>query len=409
MASGTTITTFDAMLKEYYTNERVENQVYADNPFLALVPKSEKFPGKNLPIPIVFANPQSRSATFSQAQTLSTSSYSQSKSFDLTRVKDFGIITIDTETIEASEDDDGSFLEAKTTEIDGIINSLTRSLAIGLFRKGWGKIGTVGSSTGSTVTLSPISDAHNFEKGMVVVFSSSEDAATLRDSGDSLTVDGVNRSTGVVTFTAAVSGISGLADGDSIFVKGDREDSATPTRLKVAGLEDWAPASAPSSTAFFGVDRTSDTRLYGVSYNGASDDIEDALIQGASNSAALGYKIDHFFLSFTKYAELEKNMQDNVRYVDLKGPGEIGFRGIMLNGPRGPIKVIADQNCPSNRAFGVQMNMLKLYTIGKAIRCISGDGLQMLRQASDDGVEVRYGFKGNLGCKAPAAIVNVQL
>lgn len=408
MASGSTLTTFDAMLKEYYTKERVENLIYADNPFLALVPKSESFPGRELPIPIVFANPQSRSANFTQAQSLSTSSSSQMKAFNLTRVKDYGIITIDTETIEASEDDDGSFLEAKTTEIDGILNSVTRSLAIGLYRKGWGAIGTVGSTSGSTLTLSPISDAHNFEKGMVCVFSSSEDGAVLNGSGASLTVSGVNRSTGVITFTGAVSGASVLA-ADTVFVKGDREDSATPTRRKVAGLEDWAPASAPTSSLFFNVDRTSDTRLYGVSYNGASDDIEDAFIQGASQSASLGYKIDHIFCSFTKYAELEKNMQDSVRYVDLKGPGEIGFRGIVLNGPRGPIKVIADQNCPSTRAFGVQMNMLKLYSIGKAVRILSGDGMQMLRQASDDGVEVRTGFKGNLGCKAPAAIVNIQL
>lgn len=408
MASGSTLTTFDAMLKEYYTKERVENMIYADNPFFALVPKAEMFPGRELPIPIVFANPQSRSATFSQAQALSTSSASQMKAFNLTRVKDYGIITIDTETIEASEDDDGAFLEAKTTEIDGIINSVTRSLCIGLYRKGWGAIGTVGSTAGSTVTLSPISDAHNFEKNMVCVFSSSEDSAGLNAAGASLTVQGVNRSTGVITFTGAVSGASVLA-ADTVFVKGDRVDSASPTRLKVAGLEDWAPATAPSSTLFFNVDRTSDTRLFGVSYNGASDDIEDALIQGASQSAALGYKIDYIFTSFQKYAELEKNLNDSVRYIDLKGPAEIGFRGIVLNGPRGPIKVIADQNCPSTRAFGVQMNMLKLYSIGKAVRVLSGDGMQMLRQASDDGVEIRTGFKGNLGCKAPAAIVNIQL
>lgn len=411
MASATTLTTFDAMLKDYYTDDRVENMIYADNPFLALVPKAEKFPGRKLPIPIVYANPQGRSAGFSQAQTLSTTSGSLVEAFELTRVSDYGIVTIDTETIEASEDDDGAFLEAKTTEIDGIINALTRSLATGLFRKGWGAIGVIGSISSSTVTLATLSDAHNFEKGMVIVLSPSEASNVLDNSGTSLTVSGVNRSTGVITFSAGVvATVGAAAAGDYLFVKGDRQDSATPTRLKVAGLEDWCPATAPSASEnYFGVDRSVDTRLFGSSYNGASDDVSDALIEGVSRAAALGYGIDHVFLSFVKYAALEKELQDGVRYVDLKGPGEIGFRGIMLNGPRGPVKVIADQNCPSNRAFGVQMKNLKLYSIGKAIRPLASDGLQMLRQATSDGVEIRYGFKGNLGCKAPGSLVNIQL
>ena len=410
MAAAATLTTFDAMMKDYYTDERVENMIYADNPFLALIPKDEKFPGRKLPIPIVYGNPMGRSANFAQAVEQSALTTSKVEAFELTRVKDYGLVTIDSELIEASDGDDGSFLEAQTVEVDGIINALTRSLAISMFRKGWGKIGTIGSSTGSTITLSPISDAHNFEIGMIVVFSSSEDAATLRDSAEELTVSGVNRNTGVITFTSAVSGIASIADGDSIFVSGDRQDSATPTRLKVAGLEDWCPATAPSASEnFFAVDRSVDSRLYGSSYNGASDDISDALITGASKAAALGYKLDHFFLSFDKYAELEKELQDGVRYVDLKGPGEIGFRGIALNGPRGPIKVLADQNCPSNRAFGVQMKYLKLRTMGKCIKALGGDGLQMLRMASADGVEIRYGYRGNMSCSAPGSLVNVQL
>ncbi len=44
------MTSFDAALKQHYTNDRVENMVYADNPFLAMVPKMTDFGGKNLPI-----------------------------------------------------------------------------------------------------------------------------------------------------------------------------------------------------------------------------------------------------------------------------------------------------------------------------------------------------------------------
>ena len=81
----------------------------------------------------------------------------------------------------------------------------------------------------------------------------------------------------------------------------------------------------------------------------------------------------------------------------------------MVNGPKGPVKVIPDQNCPSATAFLLQMNTWKLYSLGKAVRVIDTDGLSMLRQASADGVECRYGFYGNVGCRGPGFNVRVAL
>lgn len=60
---------FDAALKQHYTSDTVEMMVYKDNPFLALVKKMEDFGGRNLPIPLIYGNPQGRSANFTNAQT----------------------------------------------------------------------------------------------------------------------------------------------------------------------------------------------------------------------------------------------------------------------------------------------------------------------------------------------------
>ena len=88
---------------------------------------------------------------------------------------------------------------------------------------------------------------------------------------------------------------------------------------------------------------------------------------------------------------------------------EVGFRGIVINGPKGPIKVIPDANCPNNVAWMLDLKTWKLYSLGKAVKVINSDGLSMLRQASADGVEVRYGFYGNLGCKGPGHNARVKL
>lgn len=403
------MTSFDAALKEYYTDDAVENMVYKDNPFFALVPKMEEFFGRNLPVPIIYGNPQGRSANFGRAQTRGQISNTAVKQFTLTRVKDYAVATIDNETIEASKNDSGAFLEAATVEIDGAIQSLTRSLATAQYHSGYGDIGVIGSISTTTITLATTEDVTNFEIGMELDLSASQAANTLRaygSSGNGLIITGVNRSTGVLTFaynvTDATNGIPTATAADYIFVRGDRQNSATPSRLKLAGLEAWIPYTSPSSTTFFGVDRSVDpTRLGGQRLDGTSMPIEEGLITLATLIGREGGSPTHCFLNFSKYADLEKSLGAKVQYVDLK-MGDIGFRGIRINGPKGEIKVLPDQNCPLNRAYILQLDTWKHCSLGKPVRVIDTDGLKMLRQVGSDGVEVRYGYYANLRCNAPS-------
>ena len=78
----------------------------------------QDFGGKNLPIPIIFGNPQNRSATFSTAVAGTTNS--QLKDFVLTRNKDYSIASIDNETLESSKGNSNAFLEAATVEINSV-------------------------------------------------------------------------------------------------------------------------------------------------------------------------------------------------------------------------------------------------------------------------------------------------
>lgn len=403
------LTSFDAALKDLYTDQSVQNMVYKDNPFLALVPKSEDFYGRRKPIPLIYGNPQGRSATFARAQTRGALSNSFVESFDLTRVKDYGIATIDNETLEASKNDKGAFIEAATTEIDGIINSVSRSCAIAQYKSGFGDVGRIGSISTTTITLLNINDVTNFEVGQELDLSTSLDAAVLKAYGSStngLIITGVNRTSGVITFgfnvTDATNGIPTAAANDYIFVRGDRQNSATPARLKLAGLAAWLPdTTVVSSTAFFGVDRSVDrTRLAGVLYDGTAAPIEEALIDAAVLLGREGGRPDHCFMSYQTYGQLEKALGSKVQYVDLK-VGEIAFRALRINGPKGEIKIIPDQNCPSNRSYMLTLNTWKHCSLGKPVRVLDTDGLKMLRQASADGVEVRYGYYANLSCNAP--------
>lgn len=401
------MSSFDAALKEYYSKDKVENLVYKDNPLLMMIDKVEDFGGEHAKIALIYGNPQNRSATFSTGQ--GGTSTSQIKAFLVTRVKDYAFANIDGETLQASKGNSNAFMQAATTECDGAINTLTRSLAIAMYGSGWGDIGVIAAAgiSGAVITLATRSDVTHFEPGMVLNSASTQTASSV-NSG-SVTVLSVDPSLGTVTMTGNVtSGIASAAAGDYLFAAGDRSGSAA---LKVSGLEAWVPVAAPSSSLFFNVDRTPHvSRLGGQRLDGRNLPLEEVLIDGASLVGREGGKLSHYFVSFGTYAALEKALGSKVQYVDVgKKSIDIGFTGIRILGPRGPIDVVPDMNCPDSRAFGLDLDMWSLMSIGKAIRPIDDDGNQWLRQGTADGLEVRYGFKGNVVCRAPGRNVNIRL
>ena len=383
------MTTFAAALKQHYTNERVENMVYKDNPFLAMISKYEQFGGENLKLPIKYGIPQGRSATFSDAQANKTNT--QLKAFLLTRVSDYSLASIANETIEASKGNANAFMEAAVFAIDGSIQAATRSLAIALYGNGKGSIGIVSTSDSTTITLATTQDITNFEVGMQLNFGT----ATANKE-----ISTINRDTGVILLTAA----SGATTTEAIYVDGDKDN-------KLTGLGGWVPSSAPGSTdSFFSVNRSSDaTRLGGIRFDGSSLPIEEALIGAAARVAREGGKPDVCFINYNNFADVEIALGSKVSYVDVKVNPEIGFRGILVHGPRGPIKVVPDQNCPNGVAYMLQMDVWKLYSLGKAPKILDSDGLKFLRESTADAVEARVGNYAQLGCRAPGFNVRVAL
>lgn len=347
-------------------------------------------------------NPQGTSATFATAKANKTNS--QLKDFVLTRNKQYSLASIDNETLEASEGNANAFLEAAITEIDGAIHSAARQLGIALYGTGSGAIGQLSATSGVTtvITLADVESVTNFEVGQTLVLSTANGGGTVKTGSTRIT--NVDRDAGTVTVATSLATFSPVgAVNDYIFVEGDYDQ-------KLKGLRAWIPDSAPSSSPFFGVDRTSDvTRLAGIRFDASAMPIEEGLIAAASRAAREGAKVDVVFMSYSKYADLEKALGSKVQYIDMKVNPEVGFRGIQINGPRGPIRVVADQNCPNDRAFMLQMDVWKLYSLGKAPKILDTDGNKMLRDNDADSVEIRVGFYAQLGCRGPGFNVNIRL
>jgi hypothetical protein len=400
------LSAMNAALKELYDGQVVENLVYADNPFLAMVKKNTDFGGKYKPIPIITGVSQGTSATFANAQ--GNQSPVQIQSFLLTRVQQYSIATIDNQTMLASRTDKMAFLEGSKLVIDGAIRSCTNAVAAALFRSGTGSIGQIsGSVSTGVITLSNSADVVQFEVNMVLQANATDGGSTPRTALGYVVA--VNRSGGTVTVATSMGGAAASpaswGNGDYLLVQGNLNQWAS-------GLAGWLPFTAPtSSDSFYGVNRSVDTwRLGGGRYDGSAQSIEEALIDSSSLVAREGGKPKVGITNFASWAALEKSLGAKCVYIDHKAPADIAFRGIRVHGANTTIDVFPDRNCQANTAYLLQMDTWALEGLGDVPQILRyGDGLEMLRVYNADAGEVRVGAYYNLRTNAPGWNCNVLL
>lgn len=398
------LVSFSSALKQHYPDWKIENLVYKSNPFMALVPKYEQFGGEVLKQPLIYGNPQNRSATFSTAN--GGTSNSQLKAFLLTRASDYSIAEISNEVILASEGDANAFLRAATVEIDGALHALGRSVATKLFRSGSGSIGKVSSYTAltKTIVLTVAEDIVNFEVGMTLQGSTADGGGLVK--AGTCKVATVDRIAGSFTIDADITG--GWAGNDYIFVAGDYDKA-------LSGLDAWMPydnRATKLAASFFGVTRSADaTRLGGLTYDGSALPIEEALINALALVGREGGNPDYVFMNFADWSNLVKALGSKVMYIDVKAgyEGALGFTGVVVNGPRGAVKVVPDVSCPKGDAFILQLDTWRLASLKKAVNLFDTDGLRMLRSSSADSLQIRCFSYAQLGCAAPGYNMHLRL
>jgi hypothetical protein len=408
------LVSFEEALKEHYHGQQVTDLVYKNRPLLALLPKYTKMGGRVMPVPVMSANPQNRSATFTAAQktgaVLGPNQYqpSQIQSFLLTRDRDYSIARVDGETLDASKGDSNAFMQAATAEIDGAMSAISRSLCHALYRNGSGVMFdlTAGAIVPGPGTFQLNSSAANAEQitGVEVGMLLQDNVAVPTMQ---LLITAVQRGGATPGFTCTQVGGAGVPvlgpPATQFCVVGDRN-------LKVSGLEAWIPAVAPIvGDNFFGVDRSVDsTRLAGIRgvFNAT---IEQTLIATASLIGREGGRPDYCFMSFDDFSLLVQEIgvtANRIRYTksDGEGPadkGTIGFQGLEINAPYGSITVIPDADCPPQTAFLLQLDTWSLNSLGQCPRILSHDGNRLLRVTDADAIEARIGYYAQLSCKAP--------
>lgn len=386
------------VLKEHYDTQTVQKATYTDNPWLMLLPKNESGAGgKYYPVPIKYENSMGRSAVFSTAQANQTAN--AFAEFLVTRKLDYSLATIQNELLLASMSDRDTFDREVIQPIDGAIEAATLSAASAIFRDGTGTIGTIsGSVSSGVITLTNPADVAQFSIGMTL-------QANATSGGTPRAALGyvIARSIRNGTITVSATGQGGAAgspaswgNGDSLLVQGDNN-------AKPSGFQAWLPMTDPtSSDNFYGVNRSVDYRLFGIQYDGSGQTIEEALIDHAMLIAREGGAPDYFATNFGSQAALTKALGTRRQYVDVKGPANIGFRALVVDGPSGPINVLADRSCQASRGYMLKLGTWSLISLGPVPQILRyEDRVEMLRVYNADAAEARIGSYYNLICKNP--------
>jgi hypothetical protein len=411
------------IIKQKYTQSRFNLLCFPDNPLYALMEKNTDFGGLNKVIAMRIAVPGGRGPTIGTAQASKTASNYQR--FVLVRATDYATATITGETVKASRGDMNTLIEGLTKEIDGAIHNCMRSLAINMYRNGGGARGQISTTTsftypgvgGATISvgvaqniilLANPGDHAQFEVGQLVTLSADDGTGTngVRNSGLTyLTVTNIDRDNGLLTFNTTVNvGIIGATAGDYIFSGAPGQQSDYGSMVK--GLAAWIPAQPPASTDnFFGVNRSPDTRLFGLRSVGGGAPMEETITDMLTKLCLHGAKPSHIMMNPLDWGQLSKALATRAMYprekVQSNEMPDIGFEAFEVFGPKGPVKVIADLNCPKGQGYALQMDTWHLESLGPAPQILDDDGLIILRNPTADSYDVRIGYYANVSNEAP--------
>jgi len=404
---ASTLTTFDFALKERYTEEKVEDLSYAENPFLGMIKKNEEFSGDGYNVPVITVPPQGvAAANLSTAQTGRTNVVGFK--FLLTAGDYYGAVDIGDKVIKASRNNPGALLENKTAETDGLYQQMADSIAIYAFGNGGNALGRESgawTTPSTTLILSDISQAANFEVGMIVVSDTVDggEASGTVNSGTN-TITAVDRETGTLTGTAWDSAITGFAASDYLFRSGDYTGASTV--LCIEGLGSFITATnAPA--ALYGMTRTSDPqRLAGCRI--AAADIAglgiERRIKKLGSYMTGRYKgpgADVVFLHPEDWEVLETSLEARGWRSLTDESTRFGYEAISATVGGRKVKIYSDRHCTKGTAFLLKQNSWTMYSMLKLIHQINGDGLTMLRKSTTNDYEFRLQAYPCMATNAP--------
>jgi len=399
---ASTIQSFDAFLKDYYTKDKIDDLTKKDRPFFGMVKREEDLGGDQYIHPFIFQNPQGFGATLAKAQQGaqqgSGNGNIQGRKWKVAYGDYSASVEIGDKVIKASRSNVGAFLRDQETEINGLYNGFGDTFSTYLYSNGGQALGS-GTIAAGVITLANSDDVVNFEVGQILVPSLNDgsDPAHILIAGAGLGfVIAVNRNAGTVTVSATSGGVAATPAawaGTMFFFRDGDFGGAGATRI-LLGLGAWIPASDPSAVSFENIVRTTDVaRMSGIRLTAgeiAGLTLEQRLKRLVTRMRGrnFGPGPDAVFLNPEKWQNVADTLESR-GYREIGNDAVFGYENLSFKAGGKTVKLYADPFCPVNKAFALKMDTVKLGGLSKIPEVVNGDGLEMLRKVASNDYEYR--------------------
>lgn len=407
--AGSTVATWDELLKENYSDEELADMTCVESKTWALMKKKTNHYGRRLDVDVIYASNEGIGPTIAIAQSGLGSSLA--KQFNITRKRKVGVIRLDRELLAVAKADKFAFVDRLDQELRKTDKRMIVNLCSELYRDGGGAIGRLTSTSvvaTDTITLRNPDDTVRLAKGQRLQMSDTDGNSGSVRAGV-ITVKQVNRVTGTVTFTGNVTaGIAAAAASDYLFMEG-------MFGIAPPGIAAWLPAADPvlGADSFCGVDRGVDpVYLAGIRATASGGTVEDSLILAGIQGAKYGAEFDYIFMNPTLMGTLIRELGSKAMYIKTDSTeGALGTSVLSLHLPTQPkpVKVVADQFCPNGTAFFLKLDTWAIVSADQAPH-IQKDvtGFMAFPVADDDSVEIRLAAYWSPVCFNPGANMRVD-
>lgn len=404
MAAASTRAALVDMFKTVYQGRDLTNFSKRKTPLGDKVSKKDDFYGDNLTIPFNGGLNWGISPTLSST-TDPTPTAGGFKKWVLTDTKQlYGRLTLDNLSMMRGSRDIGAFLKLKAKETEEILaNMKMQRLGHQLWGDGSGALAQVVSVTGAdpvtAITLN-FNDAVHFDgfqgassTGKQHIYFATNANKLSGGTKDSTTtyyrVDKVNRYNSSGNAVLTVTRVAGSVTGDPAatdWIYNYKFYGEAPK-----GIGAWIPATDPSATTFFGMDRSDEPQMkagWRGTWEGSIQASAERLV--SVMSPYLDVEFSAMWLSAYRWWQLKEELTAQGRfYIDETKSLEFGTSALRMIFPNGSVPVMCDPYCPNDTGWLLRHSDIEVHSTGPLIH-LADEDLSQLRLSDADGVEIRY-------------------
>lgn len=410
MSRQVTMSSADALFKEFYGSGSDQSLVNKKTPLLSILMKNHKadWVGDSFVQPVRFGSAVGIGYRAVGQNLPSPKSAPRGKAV-FTAKRAYATAEYDREAIVASRNDRGSFAKVTVDEVESTIEGFNlHMLERAFFSDGSGKLGEVKSVTGAGTTGSPWvivgeTNGTNAPKHKKRYYPRGAKLDLYTAAGVyQMTIEVVSASATTVTATTVATGsVATPVALDIMYWEGNKDGECV-------GLNLIAPVSAGN---LYGISQTSNPEFKGlisnlagatIGFGDLNDLISDIEEEIDSPDLAIG--------SHSTVAALKSQAEDQKRYsmAEIKSSDlKVGFQGIQLMSDDGAFPMISSQMCPDDEIYFVNKKYLQL-VMRQDFGWFDDDGTILMRDTNKDVLAARFGGYFELFCSKPNSVARLR-